>query len=99
MNTWVFLRLTGALLALFVALHLIESFYLHTTFDAPVYKLVVNVGLVVLPAAHGLAGLKQVIDDHGVPRSATLSVVALLSGLGVALMVGALAAFAAHGRL
>ena len=83
LDTWLFMRLSGAFLAAAFLLHHLENFFLRTSLTTPLVAYLVNLGIVGLAVSHGLTGLKRVIDDQGIPHRAQTVVAAVLVVFGL----------------
>ena len=91
--SWLYLRLSGLLLAALVAAHLMHSVFglMHPSTD--VSRMVVKAGLislVLLATSHGLVGVANVIRDQGLARDGRVGLGWTLVAVGTLLSLGAL---------
>ena len=99
MFTWVYLRLSGLLLAVLVGVHLLGAFLHVTRLQGAATHWLVNGGMVVLVVSHGLIGLANVIRDQGLAPRGRVVLAWTLGVTGVVLAAGAFRALARFGML
>ncbi len=97
MFIWVFHRVTGLLLIVFLGLKFLTSFFLMTKDQKPDWALalhtspVIDVVLIIAVVFHALYGLRTVIMDMGCKREKLLFW--LFTGLGTGLTVALLVVY------